>query len=78
MNLFRKILYSNEENVVVVNEIEVEVGNECTSKSSEIMPMVGMKFENYNKIFEFYKKYVYSVDFSVRKKKVQENVMLDC
>ncbi|XP_052209231.1 protein FAR1-RELATED SEQUENCE 5-like [Diospyros lotus] len=63
---------SDPENVVAEDdEIEIEVGvdNECTSEASEIIvPTVGMKFKDHNEIFEFYKTYVYSVGFPVRKR----------
>ncbi|XP_052171507.1 protein FAR1-RELATED SEQUENCE 6-like [Diospyros lotus] len=62
--------YYNEEDVVVENdEIEVGVDNECTLEASEIVvPTVGMKFRDHNKIFEFYKTYAYGVGFPVRKR----------
>ncbi|XP_052198368.1 protein FAR1-RELATED SEQUENCE 5-like [Diospyros lotus] len=63
--------YDEEENVVVFdNEIEIEVGadNECTSEGNEMVPTVGMKFNDHNEIYEFYKTYAYTVGFPVRKR----------
>ncbi|XP_073138623.1 protein FAR1-RELATED SEQUENCE 5-like [Henckelia pumila] len=42
-------------------------------EDSEIEPKVGMKFKNENEVFEFYKRYVYHVGFSVRKRTSQKN-----
>ncbi|XP_052169880.1 protein FAR1-RELATED SEQUENCE 4-like isoform X2 [Diospyros lotus] len=69
-----QFLCSDEENVVVSDdEIEVRADNECTSEASEIVPTVGMKFRDYNEIFEFYKTYAYNVGFPVRKRNSKKN-----
>ncbi|XP_073154068.1 protein FAR1-RELATED SEQUENCE 5-like [Henckelia pumila] len=61
--------------ICVVNSVDGGLMNDThlLVEDSEIDPKVGMKFKNENENFEFYKKYVYRVGFSVRKRTSQNN-----
>ncbi|XP_052193891.1 protein FAR1-RELATED SEQUENCE 5-like [Diospyros lotus] len=58
----------NEENFV--NNEEITKDNECpaSEEDSDLVPKVGMKFNEEKDVFEFYKKYAYHVGFSVKRR----------
>ncbi|XP_073130762.1 protein FAR1-RELATED SEQUENCE 5-like [Henckelia pumila] len=57
----------NSKNDGLVNDVHL------FAEDIEIEPKVGMKFENENEVFEFYKRYAYHVGFPVRKRTSQKN-----
>ncbi|XP_073137991.1 protein FAR1-RELATED SEQUENCE 5-like [Henckelia pumila] len=57
----------NSKNDGVVNDVHL------FAEDIEIEPKVGMKFENENEVFDFYKRYAYHVGFSVRKRTSRKN-----
>ncbi|GER37968.1 FAR1-related sequence 4 [Striga asiatica] len=66
-----------------VVESELHIGVPIEDETS--VPVVGMKFQNYDKVFEFYKKYAARVGFPVRKRSsrkdedgVIKNAMFTC
>ena len=44
------------------------LNNEVEGEYNDLVPKVGMKFNDENEIYEFYKKYVYHVGFPINKK----------
>ncbi|XP_052195759.1 protein FAR1-RELATED SEQUENCE 5-like [Diospyros lotus] len=66
--------FEDNEETFVDNE-EIFEDNECPAlndklpgEHSDLVPKVGMKFNNENEVFEFYKGYAYHVGFPVRKR----------
>ncbi|XP_073138575.1 protein FAR1-RELATED SEQUENCE 5-like [Henckelia pumila] len=57
----------NSKNDGVVNDVHL------FAEDIEIEPKVGMKFENENEVFDFYKRYAYHVGFPVRKRTSRKN-----
>ncbi|XP_073129240.1 protein FAR-RED IMPAIRED RESPONSE 1-like [Henckelia pumila] len=57
----------NSKNDGVVNDVHL------FAEDIEIEPNVGMKFENENEVFDFYKRYAYHVGFPVRKRTSRKN-----
>ncbi|GER24889.1 protein FAR1-RELATED SEQUENCE 5, partial [Striga asiatica] len=56
-----------EGNEIVTRDV-VELHDGLPNEDEEHVPVIGMKFENYDKVFEFYKKYDARVGFPVRKR----------
>ncbi|GER43819.1 FAR1-related sequence 4, partial [Striga asiatica] len=54
-----------------VVESELHIGVPIEDETS--MPVIGMKFQNYDKVFEFYKKYAARVGFPVRKRSARKD-----
>ncbi|XP_052173721.1 protein FAR1-RELATED SEQUENCE 5-like isoform X2 [Diospyros lotus] len=66
--------FENNEEIFKDNE-EIFENNECHAlndelpgEHSDLVPKVGMKFNNENEVFEFYKRYAYHVGFPVKKR----------
>ncbi|XP_052193932.1 protein FAR1-RELATED SEQUENCE 5-like [Diospyros lotus] len=55
----------NEENC---QDNEGPLNNEVAGKHSDLVPEVGMKFNDENEIYEFYKRYAYHVGFPIKKR----------
>ncbi|XP_052198272.1 protein FAR1-RELATED SEQUENCE 5-like [Diospyros lotus] len=61
----------NEE--TFVNNEEITENNECTAleEESDLVPKVGMKFNEEKDVFEFYKRYAYDVGFPVKRRSLR-------
>ena len=60
-----RTLVDNEQ-IIKDNECPA-LNNEMPKEDSELIPKVGMKFNNEKEVFEFYKRYAYHVGFLVKK-----------
>ena len=64
--------FEDNEETFVANEDIIEttecrtLNEELSGEDNDLVPKVGMKFNNENEVFEFYKRYAYHVDFPIK------------
>jgi len=66
-------IVANEEPIVanedIIENIECpRLNDELSGEENDLVPKVGMKFNNETEVFEFYKRYAYHVGFPVKRR----------
>ena len=56
-----------DDNVIIRDDIN-RLDDELLGEDGPLVPKVGMKFNNENAVFDFYKSYAYEIGFLVRKR----------